>query len=284
MTSFSRAWNAAYEVSPPGTQAANLLDTRIQEVKIDVRQRLEVEHYMDMDSDADETIDGVHMFPGHNLATRDAIATPQDGQLIRRTDIHSIDIYDGSAWVEYQSWMPGDMKTTAYDDAAALGWVKCDGASYLRTGIYEDLFNVIGVDFGNDDATHFNVPDMSGKFPIGIDSGGDTDFDAIAETGGEKEHTLLEAEMAAHVHDEGTLVNDQPGDHNHDARWNADPGNLDNDSYETGNNVSDGWSDGVIAGAGDHGHTITGDTGSIGSDTAHNNMPPFITMQWYIKL
>ncbi len=162
MTVFTRTWDSSYESSPPGTQAANQLDTRIQEVKVDVRERLAVEHYMDQPGD---TEDGVHKFPQKTLATRDAIGTPKDGQLIVRSDTRSIDVYDGSDWIEYAAWTPGDMKMAAYDDTAAVGWVKCDGASYLRTGIYAALFAVIGTNYGvGDGSTTFYLP-AAGSVP-----------------------------------------------------------------------------------------------------------------------
>lgn len=283
MTTFSRDWDTTYEASPPGSQAANQLDTRIQEVKVDIRERFEVEHQLDEGSQPDP-LDGVHKFPAHSVTTRDAISSPKTGQLVVRSDTRSIDIYDGSDWVEYQAWTPGDMKMAAYDDAAALGWQKCDGSAISRT-TYADLFAVVGVEFGvGDGSTTFNVPDMSGKFPIGIDAGGDTDFDAMAETGGEKTHVLLEAELAQHTHGLGTVAVDSDGAHTHDLSLN-NPVAVSTDRLSTGSSPGlDATSDAAMASAGAHTHTLSGALDDTGSDTAHNNMPPFITMQWYIKL
>ena len=57
--------------------------------------------------------------------------------------------------------------------AAPEGWAMCDGASKLRgTSIadtYFALFTVIGTAFGAADLTHFNVPDMRGRFLRGAD-------------------------------------------------------------------------------------------------------------------
>lgn len=44
------------------------------------------------------------------------------------------------------------------------GWLLCDGQSYLRTGEYAPLFGVIGTQFGYEDGSHFNVPDLRGMF------------------------------------------------------------------------------------------------------------------------
>lgn len=52
--------------------------------------------------------------------------------------------------------------TTAPD-----GWLLADGTSYERTGIYARLYGVIGTKYGAADSTHFNVPDMRGRFARG---------------------------------------------------------------------------------------------------------------------
>ena len=44
------------------------------------------------------------------------------------------------------------------------GWLEENGASILRAS-YPALFAVIGTMYGTADATHFNLPDMRGKFP-----------------------------------------------------------------------------------------------------------------------
>lgn len=44
MTTFTRTWNASYEGNPPSGQALSEGATRIQELKEDVRERLEIDH------------------------------------------------------------------------------------------------------------------------------------------------------------------------------------------------------------------------------------------------
>ena len=64
---------------------------------------------------------------------------------------------------------------------APYGSLLCDGASYLRSA-YPQLFAVIGTAFGTVDATHFNVPDLRGLFPRGVDAGSGRDPDAATRT------------------------------------------------------------------------------------------------------
>lgn len=67
------------------------------------------------------------------------------------------------------------------------GWLECDGANVLRS-TYVDLFAVIGTAYGTADGTHFNLPDMRGKFVRGWDNGQGNDPDAgtriAQDTGG----------------------------------------------------------------------------------------------------
>jgi len=50
----------------------------------------------------------------------------------------------------------------------------------------------------------------AGKVMVGLDAG-DTDFDAVTDTGGSKTHTLITAEMPAHTHTTSGNVSGTPG-------------------------------------------------------------------------
>ena len=78
-------------------------------------------------------------------------------------------------------------------------WLVCDGSAISRT-TYATLFAVLGTTSGSGDgSTTFNIPNMKGRVPVGFDSG-QTEFDALGETGGAKTHTLSESEMPSHTH------------------------------------------------------------------------------------
>lgn len=84
-------------------------------------------------------------------------------------------------------------------DTIPDNWLLCNGQAISRT-TYQDLFNTIGITYGSGDGfTTFNLPDLQGKIPVGLDEN-DTDFDTLGNTGGEKEHTLTINEMPSHTH------------------------------------------------------------------------------------
>jgi microcystin-dependent protein len=85
------------------------------------------------------------------------------------------------------------------DNVIPTGYFLCDGQAISRT-IYATLFGVISTNYGvGDGSTTFNVPNLKGKVPVGLDST-QVEFDARGETGGVKEVTLTEAQIPSHNH------------------------------------------------------------------------------------
>jgi microcystin-dependent protein len=84
---------------------------------------------------------------------------------------------------------------TAYASTTAPdGWLLADGSSLLRA-TYPNLFAVIGVSYGSADGTHFTLPDLRGRNILMASTTAN-----IKQTGGESNHTLTTAELAAHTH------------------------------------------------------------------------------------
>jgi microcystin-dependent protein len=96
---------------------------------------------------------------------------------------------------------------------APTSWLLCDGTAVSRT-TYASLFAVISTTYGvGDGSTTFNLPNLKGKVPVGRDSG-DVSFDSMGETGGAKTHTLTSAEMPVHTHTQDSHNHTQ-NSHNH---------------------------------------------------------------------
>jgi microcystin-dependent protein len=87
--------------------------------------------------------------------------------------------------------------------SAPTGWLLCDGSAALRS-TWSGLFDVIGTTYGaGDGSTTFNVPNLNGRVPAGLDIS-QTEFDSLGKTGGAKTHTLSTSEMPSHAHNAAT--------------------------------------------------------------------------------
>jgi microcystin-dependent protein len=99
---------------------------------------------------------------------------------------------------------PGDLKFTAIAAAPPAGWLLCDGVSYLRT-TYQALFDALGgaaSPWGLPDGTHFRVPDLRGRAPMG--AGQNTLTGSVIRSRGdlvgEEKHLMAAAELVSHTH------------------------------------------------------------------------------------
>lgn len=89
------------------------------------------------------------------------------------------------------------------------GYMFCDGSAINRED-YALLFSIIGTRYGSGDgSTTFNLPNLKGRVPVGLDSN-DSNFDTLGETGGEKAHTLTVSEMPSHSHLQNNTPKFQP--------------------------------------------------------------------------
>lgn len=92
-------------------------------------------------------------------------------------------------------------------ETAPDGWLLCNGQAVSRTD-YADLFAVIGVAYGSGDtSTTFNLPDLGGRVPVGVN-----DTYLVGGHGGSETHYITTDEMPAHNHTASTAI---AGAHTH---------------------------------------------------------------------
>jgi len=145
--------------------------------------------------------------------------------------------------------MIGEIVPFAGSSNPNTNWLYCDGSSLLRSA-YPDLFTVIGTVYGSVDSSHFNIPDLRGRASVGFGTGPGLSTYTLGQTGGEEQHQLTVAELAAHTHSDtpvlliGTQV----------------PPPL------------DGYGPSILPSS----------TGSTGLDTPHNNIQPYLAISYYI--
>lgn len=85
--------------------------------------------------------------------------------------------------IEYNS---GDVTMYAGTGSLPTGFIECNGQAISRT-TFALLFTKIGTTYGaGDGSTTFNVPDMRGRFPLGVAASGTGS--TLAATGGNIDH------------------------------------------------------------------------------------------------
>lgn len=255
------------------------------------------------------------------------------------------------------SAVPSGVVTAFAGTAAPDGWLLCDGSAVSRT-TYSALFAAIGTAYGpGDGANTFNLPNLRGRVPVGLDAG-QSDFSNVGKTGGAKTHTLSHAEMPSHTHGMNhthTMSHNHSMSHTHggytdtnshshsattSTNYHNHSGTTDSsivpadfssstytgsgtrvmpgrhDSGRFSGNIqgsshahsfttsSSGHSHSVSVGSSSHSHSVTTNsqsttttgtasggtggasstiTGSAGSGAAHNNLQPYMTLNYIIK-
>jgi len=143
-------------------------------------------------------------------------------------------------------------------NTAPSGWILCGGQEVSRSA-FSSLFSAIGTTFGiGDGSTTFNVPDLRDRFPLGDRNQGQPDAErvnnfnsSVGDSGGQDQHQLTEAEMPSH-------------------------------SHEATGGKNTGGSPAFQIGA-DSSVDFSANTNLTGGDQAHNNMPPFLALNYIIK-
>lgn len=131
------------------------------------------------------------------------------------------------------------------------GFLMCNGGAVPRAE-YPELFAAIGTAFGKGNgSTTFTLPNLKNKFLRGIDIFGGT---YIGETGGEAAHTLTVEEMPNHRHN----LKLQGGSIQESSSFI---------SWQSGSNYQ-------LYGSA---------TETVGGGAAHNNLPPYVTINYIIS-
>ena len=151
---------------------------------------------------------------------------------------------------------------------APTGWAFCDG-QLMPLSQNTALFSLLGTTYGGDGKSNFALPDLQGRAPMHPGQGPGLSLHDLGETGGSETVTLLEPETPAHTH---ALRADA-----------ADPADVQAPSSA------------VVLARSSGGNAYTTNTVGLvslanaalapaGGDQPHNNMMPYLTLNFCIAL
>lgn len=162
--------------------------------------------------------------------------------------------------------------------SAPTGYLLCQGQAVSRT-TYSALFAIIGTTYGTGDgSTTFNLPNLQGKFALGKSSSY-----ALGSTGGASTVTLTTNQIPAHTHGNKSLTGwaKMWGNTGFIGRGgSADWGGIIRPGdYWYGNSPAEdtGWQSSSLEIDASHEHS------SVGGGAAHENMPPYQSVNYIIK-
>ena len=161
------------------------------------------------------------------------------------------------------------------------GWLVCDGTSYLRSD-YPTLFEALGgtsSPWGLPDSTHFNVPDLRGRAPIGTNTAlnnANTSARLIGDTGGNEDLII-----PYHNHSVNSVSIGSSGGHSHTITNKYTSGQLASGSnaprFRTDGNTNTTNFSSIASNTGTHTHSVpshnTNYAGTSGNEVGANMMP-----------
>lgn len=150
---------------------------------------------------------------------------------------------------------------------APRGWAFCDG-QLLPISQNTALFSILGTTYGGDGRTTFALPDLRGRVPLHPGQGPGLSNRQLGEAGGTENVTLLVNQMPNHTHaaqaDAGTATQQNPTNHvlaseaaGVTATYSSNPPNTTMNPQAIG---------------------------ATGGSQPHNNMPPFLGVNFIIAL
>jgi len=148
---------------------------------------------------------------------------------------------------------------------APVGWAICDG-QLLPISENAVLFALLGTTYGGDGQTTFALPDLRGRAPLHQGQGIGLSLRFIGEALGSENVTLLASQMPLHAHAQVASANAASSASGPSA---APAASATTSFYGSGN------ADLTMAASA---------VGSAGNDQPHNNMAPYLALNFIISL
>ncbi|WP_121353651.1 phage tail protein [Flavisolibacter nicotianae] len=149
---------------------------------------------------------------------------------------------------------------------APRGYAFCQG-QILSIAQNTALFALLGTTYGGNGQTTFALPDLRGRVPMGQGQGPGLSPRTLGELSGTETVTLLSTQMPIHNH-AFTAVSDAGDTSSPSGAYLANTGALDREYKTSGTAVQ----------------MNPAAVGTAGGSQPHNNMPPYLVLNFYIAL
>ena len=152
---------------------------------------------------------------------------------------------------------------------APKGWAFCAG-QLLPISQNTALFSLLGISYGGDGKSTFALPNLQGAAPLGFGQGSGLSDRYLGETGGQAEVTLIPSRLPAHTH--SVAANSSAGGSNSPV-----------ENY-FGKSQARAKSTGYVSNTTPTISLSTQAVGTAGNAQPHNNMPPYLGLNFCIAL
>ena len=163
---------------------------------------------------------------------------------------------------------------------APRGWAFCQG-QLLPISQNTALFSILGTTYGGDGRTTFALPDLRGRVPFQPGNGPGLSDYRLGEKGGSERHTLTNLEMPSHNHLASST-----------SKLKGQSAAGDDDALSNGVTLASGSTSGSEIYSSEvpntelnaNSVTTTTITANQGGNQAHNNMQPYLAINYIIAL
>ena len=150
---------------------------------------------------------------------------------------------------------------------APRGWAFCNG-QLLPLSQNTALFSLLGTTYGGDGKSNFALPNIQGSAPMHPGQGPGLSLHDLGETGGSETVTLLESEVPAHSH--ALRASGDDGDLKAPSSGRSLARSIGGFAYQTSASGLGAMAPEALAPA--------------GGDQPHNNLMPYLTLNFCIAL
>lgn len=144
---------------------------------------------------------------------------------------------------------------------APQGWALCQG-QLLSIAQNSALFSLLGTTYGGDGVTTFALPDLRGRAALGFGQGPGLQNYTQGQTSGAESVTLIQQQIPAHSHSVACAAEEASA------------------SSPTGQLLANA----TIYAATANGAMSPAMIGPAGGNQPHDNMPPYLVLNWIIAL